>query len=332
MHAMPATVHPELVDGPPIILDAPKDEGLRRAQPERAEPAERTMAVARRSTGRLRLFLLALPGILLLTPFMLAVLFVLRFSFSADAQSIQGFSLERYVGLLDPFFLRSVVLTLKLAALSTVICLVLAVPVAMLMASIRQPVWRRVVTSLILLPMILNLLIQSYGWIMVLGPKGIVNTLLFNLGLVDRPVQLLFNEIGVLAGLVQTALPLAVFPILGAMRAISAEYLEAGASLGAPPWRTFRDITLPLLKPGLIGAASIVFAFNASAFAVPLLLGGRRVQTMGVAIRDMISPMFDWAGAAAAGVALIAITVVSMVLATWLSARTGRQLQPKGVA
>ena len=282
------------------------------------------------SSGRLRLLLLALPGLLLLTPFLLAVLFVLRFSFSADAQTIQGFSLERYIGLLDPFFLRSVVLTLKLAAISTVVCLVLAVPVALLMASIRQPVWRRVVTSLILLPMILNLLIQSYGWIMVLGPKGIVNTVLFNLGLVERPVQLLFNEIGVLAGLVQTALPLAVFPVLGAMRAISAEYLEAGASLGAAPWRTFRDITLPLLKPGLIGAASIVFAFNASAFAVPLLLGGRRVQTMGVAIRDMISPMFDWAGAAAAGVALIGITVVSMVLANWLSSRSSRRLQTGG--
>ncbi|UUZ64249.1 ABC transporter permease [Polaromonas sp. P1(28)-13] len=214
------------------------------------------------------------------------------------------------------------VLTLKLAALSTVICLVLAVPVAMLMASITQPIWRRVVTSLILLPMILNLLIQSYGWIMVLGPNGIINGVLLKLGLLDRPVQLLFNEIGVLVGLVQTALPLAVFPILGSMRAISTQYLEASASLGARPWVSFRDITLPLLKPGLIGAASIVFAFNASAFAVPLLLGGRRVQTMGVAIRDMISPMFDWAGAAAAGVALIVITLVTLAAATWLSTRT----------
>lgn len=274
------------------------------------------------NSGRLRLALLALPAIVLLLPFLLAVVFVLRFSFSADTQSIDGFSLERYLGLLDPFFLRSVVLTLKLAALSTVICLVLAVPVAMLMAAITQPIWRRVVTSLILLPMILNLLIQSYGWIMVLGPNGIINGILLKLGVLDRPVQLLFNEIGVLVGLVQTALPLAVFPILGSMRAISAQYLEASASLGAAPWRSFRDITLPLLKPGLIGAASIVFAFNASAFAVPLLLGGRRVQTMGVAIRDMISPMFDWAGAAAAGVTLIAITLATLMAATWLSTRT----------
>ena len=275
-------------------------------------------------SGRRRLALLALPAIVLLLPFLLAVVFVLRFSFSAETQAIEGFSVERYLGLLDPFFLRSVVLTLKLAALSTVICLVLAVPVAMLMAAITQPIWRRVVTSLILLPMILNLLIQSYGWIMVLGPNGIINGVLLKLGLLDRPVQLLFNEIGVLVGLVQTALPLAVFPILGSMRAISGQYLEASASLGARPWVSFRDITLPLLKPGLIGAASIVFAFNASAFAVPLLLGGRRVQTMGVAIRDMISPMFDWAGAAAAGVTLIAITLATLMAATWLSTRSNQ--------
>lgn len=274
--------------------------------------------------ARLRLLLLALPGFALLLPFLLAVGFVFRFSISADTQTIDGFSLDRYLGLLDPFFLRSVFLTLKLAAISTAICLVLAVPIAMLMAAIVHPTWRRVVTCLILLPMILNLLIQSYGWIMVLGPNGIINSALMNLGLLDRPVQLLFNEIGVLIGLIQTALPLAVFPILGSMRAISVQYLEASASLGARPWRTFWDITLPLLKPGLFGAASIVFSFNASAFAVPLLLGGRRVQTLGVVIRDLISPMFDWAGAAAAGVLLIAITLVVLITATWLFTRTSR--------
>jgi putative spermidine/putrescine transport system permease protein len=147
----------------------------------------------------------------------------------------------------------------------------------------------------------------------------VVNQLLLQAGLSDSPVQMLFNEFGVLVGLVQTALPLAVFPILGAMRSISREYLEAADSLGAAAWRSFFSITLPLLKPGLIGAAAIVFAFNASAFAVPLLLGGRRVQMMGVAIRDMISPLFDWAGAAASGVTLIAITVLIMGAATWLS-------------
>jgi len=277
-----------------------------------------------RATNARNTVLLVLPAIVLLLPFMAAVLFVLRYSVSAEGQAISGWSLAHYAALFEPFFLRSVLLTLKLAAASTVICMLLAVPIAMLMAALAQPVWRRVITSLVLLPMILNLLIQSYGWMMVLGPTGVINGLLMKAGLVDQPVQMLFNETGVLIGLVQTALPLAVFPVLGAMRVISQEYLEAAGSMGATPWRSFFDVTLPLLKPGLISAASIVFAYNASAFAVPLLLGGRKVQMMGVAIRDMISPMFDWAGAAAAGVALIAITLIAMSAATWLATRAVR--------
>ncbi|WP_295952082.1 ABC transporter permease [Rhodoferax sp.] len=275
-----------------------------------------------------RAALLSLPALALLLPFLLAVVFILRFSLSEEAQAISGYTLAHYQALLDPFLLRSLVLTLKLAFLSTMICVVLAVPIAMLMAAIQTPLWRRVVTSMVLLPMILNLLIQSYGWIMALGPKGVVNNLLLQMGLTTSPVQLLFNELGILIGLVQTALPLAVFPILGAMRSISREYLEAADSLGAPAWRSFFSITLPLLKPGLIGAASIVFAFNASAFAVPLLMGGRRVQMLGVAIRDMVSPLYDWSGAAAAGVTLIFITIVIMGVATWLT--TGNTKSNKG--
>lgn len=261
---------------------------------------------------------LGLPALALLLPFLAAIACVLRFSLSQEQQFVSGWTLEHYAALADPFLLRSALLTLQLALASTVLCLVLAVPIALLMGSVDKPVWRRTLTCLVLLPMILNLLIQSYGWIMVLGPAGVVNSALLKAGVLAQPLQLLFNETGVLAGLVQTALPLAVFPILGATRAASGEMLEAAATLGASPWRAFFNVTLPQLKPGLIGAASIVFAFNASAFAVPLLLGGRRVQMLGVAIRDRVSPLFDWAGAAAAGVALLLLTLAALALATWL--------------
>ena len=162
--------------------------------------------------------------------------------------------------------------------------------------------------------MILNLLIQSYGWIILLGPAGVLNTSLRELGIISRPLMLLFNESGVLLGLIQTALPLAVFPILSAMRGVSTERLEAASSLGASHWQCFFQVSLPLLKPGLISAATIVFAYNASAFAIPLLLGGRKVQMLGVAIRDMISPLFNWSGAAAAGMVLIVVTLCIMLL------------------
>lgn len=266
--------------------------------------------------------MLGTPALVAIMPFLAACLYILRFSVSGEEAAISGYSVSSYRGLADPFFLKSVWVTLKLAAISTGIVLILALPLAFVLATCKSAVLRRVLTVTVLLPMILNLLIQAYGWIILLGPSGVLNTALKQAGLIDRPLFLLFNETGVLLGLVQTALPLAVFPIVSASRGLSVEYLEAASSLGAGHWRTLADVTIPVLKPGLIAAASIVFAFNASAFAIPLLLGGRRVQMMGVAIRDMISPMFNWSSAAAAGVILILLTTAALVLASWISHRT----------
>lgn len=262
--------------------------------------------------------LFAAPAFIAILPFLAACFYILRFSLSAEQGTIDGFSIHAYRELMTPFFGRSVWLTLKLAFVATVIVMFLAVPLAFLMASLRSSFFRRILTISILLPLILNLLVQAYGWILLLGPSGVLNASLKALGIIDRPIFLLFNETGVLLGLVQTSLPLAVFPIVGAVRAISPEFLEAASSLGAGHWRTFKDVTIPLLRPGLVGAASIVFAFNASAFAIPLLLGGRRVQMMGVVIRDMISPLFNWSGAAAAGMILITLTLLVLVFSSWL--------------
>lgn len=277
------------------------------------------------NNGRLMRLTMPIPAILLLLPFLAAVLLIVRFSFSAEQGSISGFTLDNYKALLDPYFLRVLWTTMKLAFISTVFCLLFSVPIALVLATMTNAWWRRVITVMILLPMILNLLIQSYGWIMVLGGQGIVNQTLLALGLSETPLKLLFNEFGVLMGLVQTTLPLAVFPILSAMRGIKPDYLEAASGLGATPTKIFFEVTLPLLKTGIIGSASIVFAYNASAFAVPLLLGGRKVQMVGTAIRDMISPYFEWASAAAAGVFLIVTTLLIIGLVGWWSSRVKRK-------
>lgn len=268
------------------------------------------------SRGRALAF--SLPALVAILPFLGACFYIFRFSISGEKGVIDGYSVQAYVDLMTPFFGRSVWVTLKLAFVATVIAMLLAVPLAFLLTSLKSPFARRCLTVTILLPLILNLLVQAYGWILLLGPSGVLNSSLRALGLVERPIFLLFNETGVLLGLIQTSLPLAVFPIVSSVRGISQEHLEAASSLGANHWRTFVDITVPLLRPGLVGAASIVFAFNASAFAIPLLLGGRRVQMMGVAIRDMISPLFNWSGAAAAGMILITLTLIVLVFSSWL--------------
>lgn len=265
-----------------------------------------------------RMLAFSLPAFLAILPFLGACFYIFRFSISAEEGSISGFSIQPYLDLFTPYFGRSLWLTLKLALIATVITMLLAVPLAFLLTSLKSPIARRMLTIAILLPMILNLLVQAYGWILLLGPSGVLNTTLKNLGIIDRPIFLLFNETGVLLGLIQTSLPLAVFPIVSSVRGISNEHLEAASSLGASQWRTFFEITVPLLKPGLVGATSIAFAFNASAFAIPLLLGGRRVQMVGLFIRDMISPLFNWSGAAAAGMILIVITLIILVFSSWL--------------
>lgn len=274
---------------------------------------------------RLRMLAFSLPALIAIVPFLGACFYIFRFSISGDKGVIDGFSIQPYIDLMTPFFGRSVWITLKLAFISTGIVMILAIPLAFLLTTLNSVMWRRVLTVTILLPMILNLLVQAYGWIILLGPSGVLNTIFRHLGIIDRPLFLLFNETGVLLGLVQTALPLAVFPIVSSVRGISREHLEAASSLGAGNWRTFFDVTLPLLRPGLVGAASIVFAFNASAFAIPLLLGGRRVQMLGVAIRDMISPLFNWSGAAAAGMILIALTLGVLIFSSWLVNRTSEK-------
>jgi putative spermidine/putrescine transport system permease protein len=270
------------------------------------------------SLSRARALAFFLPAFIAILPFLGACFYIFRFSISGEKGTIDGYSIQPYLDLMTPFFGRSVWVTVKLAFIATVVAMLLAVPLAFLLTSLRSPFARRCLTVTILLPLILNLLVQAYGWILLLGPSGVLNSTLRGLGIIERPIFLLFNETGVLLGLIQTSLPLAVFPIVSSVRGLSQEHLEAASSLGASQWRTFFDVTVPLLRPGLFGAASLVFAFNASAFAVPLLLGGRRVQMMGVAIRDMISPLFNWSGAAAAGMILIFITLIVLVFSAWL--------------
>jgi len=126
----------------------------------------------------------------------------------------------------------------------------------------------------------------------------------------------------VLLGLIQTAFPLAVLPISSAMRAVSRSYEEAAATLGATRWQTLRHVMLPLAMPGLVSGALLVFAYNASAFAVPLLLGGRRVPMLAVLVHDQVAPLLNWPAAASSGIVLMVATLAVMTLSQRLARST----------
>ena len=272
--------------------------------------------------AKARPWLLLTPILLFLAILCAAALVVLRMSFGTQGNEWHGFTLQNYADLIDGYFLKSLWLTLKLAFQSMVCAVLLAIPVALAMARTKSRLARRLLLAGVLLPLLVNLLLQGYGWLIILGPAGLLNHALLASGLVERPVMWLYREHGVLLGLIQTAFPLAVLPLSSAMRAVSRSYEEAAATLGASRWHTLRHVMLPLAMPGLVSGALLVFAYNASAFAVPLLLGGRRVPMLAVLVHDQVAPLLNWPAASASGVVLMVATLTVMTISQRLVRRT----------
>jgi putative spermidine/putrescine transport system permease protein len=273
-----------------------------------------------------RPWLLLLPVLLFLAVLAAAALAVIRMSVGSNGDEWHSVSLTSYADLATPYYMKSLWLTLRLAFQSTVLAVLLAIPVAIAMARAKSKLARRLLLTGVLLPLLVNLLLQSYGWLIILGPGGVLNNSLLALGIVQRPVQWLYRENGVLLGLIQTAFPLAALPMASALKAISGSYEEAAATMGASRWQILRHVLLPLAMPGILSGALLVFAYNASAFAVPLLLGGRRVSMLAVLVRDQITPLLNWPAASATSVVLMLATLAVMALSQKLVHRSQKML------
>jgi putative spermidine/putrescine transport system permease protein len=251
--------------------------------------------------------LLLLPAGLLCSVLTVCTLVVLRMSFGERDSEWISWSLASYRELLEPFYLRIVFTTLWLALASAAITVAVSFPVALFIVRTPSDAMRRVVLIAVLLPMLVSLLVQSFGWVALIGPDGLLNRAVEPLTGQPRTFSLLFNRTGVLLGLVQTSIPLAVLPLASALKAIDGTFEEAASVLGASRWQTYRDIILPLSRPGLAAGLILVFGFNVGAFVVPLLLGGVKVTTVAMLIRDQMGPLLNWPLGAALSVLLICL-------------------------
>lgn len=269
--------------------------------------------IERRSLDRILLpWLLLAPAGLFLTVLLAATLMIVRLSFGLKGLEWVAWSINNYTQLLQSLYLHSIILTFKLAFLSAAAVVVLSMPIAMVMARTQSTTLRRLILFVLLLPLLVNLLLQSYGWIVLLAPDGLVNHALQGLGVTSHPILFLFNETGVLIGLVQTTFPMAVLPIAAALRTVPYSLEEAASVLGAGRLRVFAEVLLPLMLPGILAASILVFAYNASAFVIPFLLGGRRVTMLAVLVRDQMGPLLNWPFGSANSVVLVVLTLVSL--------------------
>jgi putative spermidine/putrescine transport system permease protein len=198
--------------------------------------------------------------------------------------------------------------TLLFSAGTAAICLVLGYPVAYQMTRVG-PLARTVILVCIFVPFWTNLLVRTYGWIIILNPKGVINSLLIEAGLISTPLELVYNTMGVLIGLSQVMLPYMILPLYAVMTRLDPRITHAARSLGATPLASFLKVYLPLTMPGVMAGILLVFTISLGFFIVPALLGGPRGLMLAQLIEFNINETLNWPMASALSTCLLAVTL-----------------------
>lgn len=199
--------------------------------------------------------------------------------------------------------------TFGMAAIVTVLCLVLGFPLAYLMVSLPTR-HSNLLMILVLLPFWTSVLVRVAAWIVLLQNEGLVNQLMMALGLTDSPVQLLFNNVGVYIAMTHILLPFMVLPLYSVMKGISPVYLRAAVSLGCPPFKSFWKVYFPQTLPGIGAGALLVFIMSMGYYITPALLGGPKEQMVSYFIAFYTNQTINWGMAAALSAVLLAATLV----------------------
>lgn len=208
---------------------------------------------------------------------------------------------------LDAFYLSILVRTLRVALIATVVTLLVGYPIAVFISR-ATPRVRGWVTLLILSPLLVSVVVRSFGWLIVLGPNGLIDSTLRAIGIAD--VKILHTETAIVIGLVNVFLPYLVLSVVASLQAIDPAVPRAAASLGAAPWRVFWHVTVPLSLPGILAGCLIVFSLGASAFVTPALLGGAEYKVLSVVIYQQTMILQNWPFGAAVAFALLLIVIL----------------------
>ena len=234
-----------------------------------------------------------------------------------------GFTAGHYVKLFtDEYYLEIIGRTLALGLTVTLLTLVIGYPVAFFLARSTSR-WRSWLTILVVFPLLLNLVVRTFGWIALLAQNGLVNQALQSLGLVDAPVKLLFNFAGLLIGLTHIFLPFMILVLIGAIQNIPRDVEDAARVLGASWAATFVRVTLPLSAPGILSGGILVFVLTISALVTPRLLGGPTYRVMSTLIYDEFLQRLNWPAGSAQALALTAIVLLLILLSGRLARGTG---------
>jgi len=247
---------------------------------------------------------------LLLVPLLLTV--VLSFQVFDQTTGVKNqFTLTHYAAVLtDSYYLGIFWRTFWVSGLVTLICMVIGAPEAYVLSRMRSP-WRSVLLLIVLAPLLVSVVVRAFGWSMLLGPQGLVNQAIRWAGM--PPVRILYTEAAVVIALVHVMLPFMVIPVWTSLQKLDPGVENAALSLRASHFTTLRRVILPQVLPGILSGSLIVFGLSASAFAIPGLLGGRRLKMVATVVYDEYLHELNWPlGAAIALILLLANLVVML--------------------
>jgi putative spermidine/putrescine transport system permease protein len=234
-----------------------------------------------------------------------------------------GFTARHYLRLVtDSYYLEIIARTLALGLTVTALTLLIGYPVAYCLARTRARA-RNWLTLLVIFPLLLNLVVRTFGWIALLAQNGLVNQALQALGLIDAPVKLLFNFAGLLIGLTHIFLPFMVLVLVGAIQNIPRDLEDAARALGASWGGAFLRVTLPLSAPGIASGSILVFVLTISALVTPRLLGGPTYQVMSTLIYDEFLQRLNWPAGSAEALLLTVLVLALVFVSGRLARRTG---------
>jgi len=213
----------------------------------------------------------------------------------------------------DSLYWRAYLNSMKVAAVSTVLCLLIGYPMAYAIAR-AQSTWRHVLLMMVILPFWTSFLLRVYAWIGILKNNGLINNFLMWLGLIDEPIVMLQTDFAIYVGIVYSYLPFMILPLYSNLEKMDLTLLEAAADLGCRPFKAFLTITLPLSMPGIVAGSMLVFIPAVGEFVIPELLGPSDSLMIGKVLWGVFFTKRDWPAACAVAIALLLLLVIPIVM------------------
>jgi putative spermidine/putrescine transport system permease protein len=267
--------------------------------------------------------MVGLPSLFLLAFFVAPNAFLLTTSLlKSESQVITNqVTLENFGYLLSrPLYQRAIIRSFWIGAVVGILVVVLSYPLAFYLARTTNR-WKGLLIALSLTPLLASVVVRTYGWWVLLNRDGAINDLVHAIAPGVGVLAMLPSSAAIVIGLTHSLLPYGVLTILSALNGINPHLEKASMSLGATRWRTFRDVTLPLSMPGVVGGFLLAFSLSISAYATPAILGGPATSTMATQIYDFMTSLDDWSLGSAMGAILIFSSMILLVVGAVLGAR-----------